>query len=282
MRFLLEGPGGLPGAKQARAIATDLPFTFGQDVTFSGNVTVTGTLNAGAEVITSEIIASNSATAFAVGPNGSTNPGLLVDGSQASAANGLRVRGVIAGSGLQLAVISSATNDGLFLDSKGSGAITVGQLSTGLIAFKNQGVFQSNNAQSFTVGPSAFTNPVFNVDSSTASSANGLNIKGAATGGTVLVTVIDSGSNSSLSIGAKGTGTITLQPSIATPAGGSAAASLRLGSTAGLGVYFGSGAPTVTAAQGSLYMRSDGSSTSTRMYVNTDGGTTWTAVTTAA
>jgi hypothetical protein len=50
----------------------------------------------------------------------------------------------------------------------------------------------------------------------------------------------------------------------------------------GLGIYFGSGAPTITAPQGSLYLRTDGSSTSTRAYINTTGSTTWTAVTTAA
>lgn len=48
------------------------------------------------------------------------------------------------------------------------------------------------------------------------------------------------------------------------------------------GVYYGSGVPTVSASKGSLYLRSDGSSTSTRAYINTDGGTTWTAITTAA
>tara|TARA_R110000868_G_scaffold408496_1_gene691755 strand:- start:589 stop:1410 length:822 start_codon:yes stop_codon:yes gene_type:complete len=68
---------------------------------------------------------------------------------------------------------------------------------------------------------------------------------------------------------------------IAVPAGGSTAARLALSSTATLGLYFGSGVPTVSAAQGSLYMRTDGSSTSTRMYVNTNGTTGWTNVTTA-
>jgi hypothetical protein len=48
------------------------------------------------------------------------------------------------------------------------------------------------------------------------------------------------------------------------------------------GVYSGSGAPTISAAKGSMYLRTDGSSTSTRAYINTDGATTWTAVTTAA
>ena len=48
------------------------------------------------------------------------------------------------------------------------------------------------------------------------------------------------------------------------------------------GIYAGTGAPTFAATQGSLYTRTDGSSTSTRLYVNTNGATTWTNVTTAA
>ena len=68
----------------------------------------------------------------------------------------------------------------------------------------------------------------------------------------------------------------------AIPAGGTAGRGVMVSSTANFGVFFGSGAPTLSAAQGSLYIRSDGSSASTRLYVNTDGGTTWTNVTTAA
>lgn len=44
----------------------------------------------------------------------------------------------------------------------------------------------------------------------------------------------------------------------------------------------GTGAPTFTAAKGTVYSNITGSSTATRLYVNTDGGTTWTNVTTAA
>jgi hypothetical protein len=75
---------------------------------------------------------------------------------------------------------------------------------------------------------------------------------------------------------------ITASASTAIPANGSSAAALLLSSTASFGVYFGSGAPTVSAAKGSLYLRSDGSTTNDRMYVNTDGASTWTAVTTVA
>ena len=69
---------------------------------------------------------------------------------------------------------------------------------------------------------------------------------------------------------------------VSTPASGATNAVLLFGTTDGFGIYFGSGAPTVSAGKGSFYLRSDGSSTSTRLYVNSDGGTTWTAVTTAA
>jgi hypothetical protein len=50
----------------------------------------------------------------------------------------------------------------------------------------------------------------------------------------------------------------------------------------GLGIYWGTGAPTITAPQGSLYLNVAGSSTTTRMYINTTGSSTWTSVTTAA
>lgn len=71
-------------------------------------------------------------------------------------------------------------------------------------------------------------------------------------------------------------------PRVPIPAGGAKGIGLFVSTTQNFGLHFGSGVPTVSAAKGSLYLRSDGSSTSTRMYVNTDGGTTWTAVTTAA
>ncbi len=68
----------------------------------------------------------------------------------------------------------------------------------------------------------------------------------------------------------------------AIPANGTTGVGLRMSSTANFGVFFGSGAPTLSAAKGSLYLRSDGSGTGDRAYINTDSGTTWTALTTAA
>lgn len=48
------------------------------------------------------------------------------------------------------------------------------------------------------------------------------------------------------------------------------------------GIYSGTGAPTISAAKGSLYLRTDGSTINDRAYINTNGSTTWTAITTVA
>ena len=76
------------------------------------------------------------------------------------------------------------------------------------------------------------------------------------------------------------TGNVTADSATAVVAGGASA--FLATSTAGFGIYFGSGAPTVSAAKGSLYLRTDGTTTNDRAYINTDGATTWTALTTAA
>jgi hypothetical protein len=77
-------------------------------------------------------------------------------------------------------------------------------------------------------------------------------------------------------------GNATILSGTAVPAGGATGAGYKLSSTTNLGVFFGSDVPTLSAAQGSLYLRTDGSTTNNRMYVNINGSTTWTAVITAA
>ncbi len=66
---------------------------------------------------------------------------------------------------------------------------------------------------------------------------------------------------------------------IALTAGGSTAMGFRASSSL-MGVYFGSGAPSISVGKGSLYLRSDGSTTITRAYIATDGVGTWTPLTT--
>lgn len=76
------------------------------------------------------------------------------------------------------------------------------------------------------------------------------------------------------------TGTLTARSATATPAAAAAVPALSFGS-AGIAVYWGTGAPTISAAKGSLYIQTDGNSTSTRLYIN-NGTTTWIAITTAS
>lgn len=77
------------------------------------------------------------------------------------------------------------------------------------------------------------------------------------------------------------TSTVTALSGSALTAGG-AAAFIGTNTAAGMGIYMGSGAPTIAAAKGSLYLRSDGSGVADRAYINTNGSTTWTAISTVA
>ena len=100
---------------------------------------------------------------------------------------------------------------------------------------------------------------------------NWVTITGSATNPTIGV----SGGNLALA------GVVNVASAIATPAGGSTSAVLLFGTTAGFGIYYGSGAPTVTAAAGSLYIRTDNAGANLRLYSNTTGSTVWAAITSA-
>ena len=102
------------------------------------------------------------------------------------------------------------------------------------------------------------------------------------TGTTISVAANISGGNILSGAVISAVGNARILSGTAVPAGGTAGAGYRMSSTANFGIFFGSGAPTLSAAQGSLYMRTDGSTTSDRLYVNTDGATAWTSVTTAS
>jgi hypothetical protein len=136
-----------------------------------------------------------------------------------------------------------------------------------------------------------------NVTITAGAGATGSTTGGAA--GTVVITAGAAGSGSNVNGGnidlvpgavsaTALNGHVRIAPSVATASGGVSAGTiasrlgLLFGSTAGFGIYAGTGTPTLTAAQGSLYLNAAGSSTSTRLYVNSDGGTTWVAMTSAS
>lgn len=191
-----------------------------------------------------------------------------------------------------------------------TGNTTIGNAVTDTLAISGATTLTSTSASAFVVGRQGATAPVLKINAATASVATGIEVTGAAAAGGVAVAAISSGTNENLTLDAKGSGTINIG-SVSTgaitlsrattinaagtvngplgaakgealPAGGNANASITATSTASFGVYFGSGAPSVSAAKGSLYLRSDGSTTNNRAYIATDGAGTWTALTTAA
>jgi hypothetical protein len=78
-------------------------------------------------------ITDATASSLVVGPNGATNPTLQVDGSTASAATGFLIKSAAAAAGLALSVLSSGANENLTIDAKGTGTVTIGSVSTGLV-----------------------------------------------------------------------------------------------------------------------------------------------------
>lgn len=115
----------------------------------SNNVSGVGTLASGAQTVTgTETITAASTTALVVGPNGTTNPVLQVDSSTASQVTGIKITGNVAGSTADIAVVSTQTNEGMGLTTKG----------TGSIAFRSGGSQRAavtNTAFSMTPGASA-------------------------------------------------------------------------------------------------------------------------------
>ena len=162
------------------------------------NKTLTAPTHTGTTTTANITASSNSANALAVGPNGTTNPVLQIDGSTASAATGLKVTGAAAASGLAIAVISSGTNENLTVDAKGSGTITVGGTSTGAITLTRA----TTMSAALTYGGTTLTNAVTGTGSmvlstspslttptlgvATATSVNGLTIT--TTTGTLTIT----------------------------------------------------------------------------------------------
>jgi hypothetical protein len=170
----------------------------------TGTAAISSTLSSAAHAITSA-----SASAFAVGLNGATNPVLQIDASTALQTGGIKIIGG-AGTGASIAVIDSVANSPISLNAKGSGNIAIGNISTGGVSITGATVNMSAAAQALAVGANGATNPVLNVDASASSVATGISIKGLATTSGVAITATDSGTNTPISINSKGSGAIVI------------------------------------------------------------------------
>lgn len=199
-----------------KGIQTKKPISTTSNMTVGGNLAVTGTLSAGSETTTSQVITAASANAFTVGANGTTNPTLNVDTSVSSVDTGINIAGAAAGNGVVVNALSSGTNENLTIRAKGNGLVVIasGSGNTGAQIGSSSSLatavltVKSSNAQAFAVGLNGLTNPALNIDASTASSATGLNVKSAAAASGLAVSVISSGTNENLTVNAKGSGTL--------------------------------------------------------------------------
>lgn len=79
----------------------------------------------------------SNAAAFAVGPNGNTNPAFRIVTNISSAATGLSITGRAAAAGVDLTVLSSGTDESLALVWKGAGRIGIGGISTSFVGLKS-------------------------------------------------------------------------------------------------------------------------------------------------
>jgi hypothetical protein len=104
----------------------------------------------------------------------------------------------------------SATNTAIGVGTGTSLALNGATLGSNALAVAGTETITSASANAFAVGRQGTTNPVLNVDASTASVVTGLNLKGAAAAGGMAMSVTSSGTNENLTFDAKGTGTITL------------------------------------------------------------------------
>lgn len=97
----------------------------------------------------------------------------------------------------------------LGLSSAASSSFAGGITTVGLTS-SDAMVITSPSAAAFAVGLGGLTNPAFRVDASTASSATGLNVKSAAAGSAVALSVISSGTNENFLLNAKGSGQVRI------------------------------------------------------------------------
>lgn len=159
----------------------------------------------------------------------------------------------------------------------GTGAVNIGN-ATGNTAVT--GTLTTSAGLTVTAGGAAITG-------TTTINTAGAGVTTIGTGGTGATNIGNATGNTAV------TGSLTTSTTLTATAGAITATNGNFVATAaGTGIILGGGAKVVsgtgdpntvvTAPQGSLYLRLDGSSASTRAYINSNSATTWIAVTTAS
>lgn len=87
----------------------------------------------GSTVVALGTITSASATAFAVGRQGATNPVLNVNAATSTVVTGITLVGAAAAAGMAIIATSSGTDESLKVDAKGAGTLTLNGTATGKV-----------------------------------------------------------------------------------------------------------------------------------------------------
>jgi hypothetical protein len=183
-------------------------------ISITGTDTITGTVTP----TLSAIYVTGQVFSFVVAATNTGAVTLNIDSQGAKAVTRTGAVALVAGDMVtgQVAVVEydgtrfQLLNGNSFTNLKASGTLGVTGATTlsSTLGVTGAATITSASATSLAVGLTGATNPAFTVDSSTASQVAGLKVTGAATGGTVAVVATDSGSNTNLTVNAKGTGTI--------------------------------------------------------------------------
>lgn len=161
--------------------------------------TFTGTVSG----ITAAMVGAPSGSGTSSGTN--TGDQTNISGNAATVTTNANLTGPIASSG-NATSITAQTGTGTTFVMQASPSLTTPNINvatgTGLI-------LTGTSANIFSVGANGSTNPLFNLDASTASIANGINIKGTTAGSGVTISTLSSSSNEGLTISQKGTGNLS-------------------------------------------------------------------------
>lgn len=260
------------GFVSATANVTGGNINTGGLISATGNITG-GNLNAVGLSLSGNVVSAINLTANITTTANISGGNLKSSGIMSATAN------VTGGNILTGGLISATANITSAANIAGGNILTGGLLSvTGNITGGN--VISANvNSTTHTGTTVSVTG---NVTAGNLVTGGAIAITGASTAATYSATGNITGGNVLSSAVISAVGNATIMSGTAVPAGGTTGAGYKLSSTTNLGVFFGSGVPTLSAAKGSLYLRTDGSTTNDRMYVNTNGTTTWTAVVTVA
>ena len=244
----------------------------------TANVTTTANISGGNLLTGGFVSSTGNVTGGNLRTTGQMSASGNVTGGNVNTAGLITVTGNITCGNVITANVNSTTHTGTTVSVTGN--VTGGNVNTSGVVSSSGTIVATGNIS----GGNVITANVF----STTHTGSTVSVTGNITGGNIntagVVTATGNitGGNVLSSAVVSAVGNATILSGTTVPAGGTSGAGYKFSSTANLGVFFGIGVPTLIAAQGSLYLRTDGGTTTNRMYINTDGATTWTSVITVS